>query len=178
MEYKNSKIGIRKLESPNVRQNAYLDHGHRAGIASRGTAKEESVSLDMQVGKTIGHHKDRWGIPAWLPDVALGCRYLFLGRVFGPPTQREIAGIIPEFYLSKKCLCVGSFVRTSVALFISIVFSNDSVPSRREHEEIGDHFCCYCWWCWRLCVSVSVGFVRWCVHLVSNDACLLFCPAK
>lgn len=113
----------------------------------------------MHVGKTVWHHEDWRSVPSLLPGFALRGGYLVLGGVFGSTAWSEVARIIPKLDFSEKGLCVGSFVRPRVALFVSVVFGNDGVPSRRQHKEIGDH-----------CRLFGFKMIRWrqCLLLVDR----------
>ena len=83
IEYEKSSNGIGNFKT-SLTVSTYLNHSDRARVSSSGTTKDETIALDMHVGKTIRHHENGGGISSLLSGFTLRCGNLVLGRVFGP----------------------------------------------------------------------------------------------
>ena len=134
------EIAIRKLLRAAML--AHLDDSDCRHIAGRSTSKNQSIPLDMQIGQTIGHQKDRWSISRldiflFVTVSALLTVLFKLGK--DASSSGRLMAVVPKFDLSKEGFRVASFMSTTVASIIPILFGNDGVSSRRQDKKVGYH---------------------------------------
>lgn len=123
----------------------HLQHCTRRNIPRGTRSEDESIALDIKVGKAVGHHEHGRRVSRPL-DCSVGrfCRlshgdvivivvllFLLLLTILG-------LQVIPELDLTKERLGVAALVGALVVV-VAIRLGEDRVAARRQHEKVADH---------------------------------------